>query len=59
VLGVRRWRSYRCGVVAGREVLDFGELAGLQKPARRGLRWRPGLQTRPPPRGPQQGEPRC
>jgi hypothetical protein len=32
VLGVRRWQSYRCGVIAGNEVLDFGILARLRKP---------------------------
>ena len=30
VLGVRRWRPYRCCVIAGDRVLDFGELAGLR-----------------------------
>jgi putative SbcD/Mre11-related phosphoesterase len=34
VLRTGRWRSYRCGVIVGREVLDFGELARLRRPAR-------------------------
>jgi metallophosphoesterase superfamily enzyme len=29
VLGARRWESYRCGVIAGGRVLDFGELGRL------------------------------
>jgi len=33
VLGVRRWRPFRCCVVAGGEVLDFGPVAGLRRRA--------------------------
>jgi putative SbcD/Mre11-related phosphoesterase len=29
VLGARRWRDYRCAVVAGDAVLDFGEVSRL------------------------------
>ncbi len=29
VRGSRRWRAYRCCVIAGERVLDFGELSGL------------------------------
>ncbi len=31
VIGVRRWRAFRCCVIAGDRVLDFGPLAGLKK----------------------------
>jgi putative SbcD/Mre11-related phosphoesterase len=31
VLGVRRWRDYRCGVIVGDRVLDFGPVAGLRR----------------------------
>jgi metallophosphoesterase superfamily enzyme len=31
VLGVRRWRSFRCCVIAGERVLDLGELASFRK----------------------------
>jgi putative SbcD/Mre11-related phosphoesterase len=31
VLGVRRWRDYRCGVIVGDAVLDFGPVAGLRR----------------------------
>jgi putative SbcD/Mre11-related phosphoesterase len=31
VLGVRRWRDYRCGVIAGDRVLDFGPVGGLRR----------------------------
>jgi metallophosphoesterase superfamily enzyme len=30
VLSVRRWRTYRCCVIAGEQVVDFGELATLR-----------------------------
>jgi putative SbcD/Mre11-related phosphoesterase len=30
VLGVRRWRTYRCCVIAGDRVLDFGDVARLR-----------------------------
>jgi metallophosphoesterase superfamily enzyme len=33
VLGIRRWRDYRCGVIAGDRVLDFG-LVGELRPGR-------------------------
>ncbi len=29
VVGVRRWHGYRCGVIAGERVLDFGDLSRL------------------------------
>ncbi len=29
VLGVRRWRGYRCAVIAGADVLDFGAVSRL------------------------------
>jgi putative SbcD/Mre11-related phosphoesterase len=29
VLGGRRWRDHRCAVIAGADVLDFGEVGGL------------------------------
>jgi uncharacterized protein len=35
VLGGRRWREYRCAVIAGAEVLDFGEVAQLAEMRRR------------------------
>ncbi len=31
VLNARKWRKFRCGVVAGDQVLDFGELTSLRK----------------------------
>jgi putative SbcD/Mre11-related phosphoesterase len=31
VIGVRRWRDFRCCVIADDHVLDFGPLAGLKK----------------------------
>ena len=31
VINARKWSKYRCGVVAGDRVLDFGELAALRK----------------------------
>jgi metallophosphoesterase superfamily enzyme len=31
VLGVRRWRDYRCGVIVGDRVLDFGPVGGLRR----------------------------
>ncbi|HVS39430.1 MAG TPA: hypothetical protein VMS17_27985 [Gemmataceae bacterium] len=31
VVNARKWRKYRCGVIAGDRVLDFGELASVQK----------------------------
>jgi putative SbcD/Mre11-related phosphoesterase len=31
VVGVRRWRDYRCGVIVGDRVLDFGPVAGLRR----------------------------
>lgn len=31
VIGVRRWRDYRCGVIVGDRVLDFGPVAGLRR----------------------------
>jgi metallophosphoesterase superfamily enzyme len=31
VIGVRRWRDFRCCVIAGDQVLDFGPLCGLNK----------------------------
>jgi metallophosphoesterase superfamily enzyme len=30
VVGEERWRSYRCGVIAGEEVLDFGRVGALR-----------------------------
>jgi putative SbcD/Mre11-related phosphoesterase len=35
VLGARRWRGYRCAVVAGDSVLDFGEVSRLSAARRR------------------------
>jgi metallophosphoesterase superfamily enzyme len=29
VLGVRRWQDYRCAVIVGEDVLDFGEVGRL------------------------------
>jgi putative SbcD/Mre11-related phosphoesterase len=37
VLGTRRWRDYRCAVIAGADVLDFGEVNRLSA-ARGGAR---------------------
>jgi metallophosphoesterase superfamily enzyme len=31
VVNARKWRKYRCCIVAGDQVLDFGQLAALQK----------------------------
>jgi metallophosphoesterase superfamily enzyme len=31
VLGARRWADYRCAVIAGDEVLDFGPVGGLPR----------------------------
>jgi hypothetical protein len=31
VLRGSRWRGYRCCVIAGNKVLDFGETAGLRQ----------------------------
>ncbi len=31
VINARKWQKFRCGVVAGDRVLDFGELAALRK----------------------------
>jgi hypothetical protein len=33
VRGDRRWRDFRCLVIAGDEVLDFGELGALGRRA--------------------------
>jgi metallophosphoesterase superfamily enzyme len=31
VIGARRWRAFRCYVIAGDQILDFGPLAGMKK----------------------------
>jgi metallophosphoesterase superfamily enzyme len=35
VLPGRRWADHRCGVIAGHDVLDFGELGALRKRMRK------------------------
>lgn len=49
VLGVRRWEAYRCAVVVGGEVLDFG---GLKRLAEMKQATDPGRQRSPKARGP-------
>jgi len=36
VIHTRKWRKYRCCVIAGDQVLDFGELETLRKRLDRG-----------------------
>ena len=38
VLGAQRWRAYRCCVIAGDRVLDFGAVGGLRRRVRAVLR---------------------
>jgi putative SbcD/Mre11-related phosphoesterase len=38
VLGDRHWRGYRCHVIVGSEVLDFGEVTWLQRQKEKGKR---------------------
>ena len=38
VLPGRKWQCFRCGVIAGDRVLDFGEIGALRKRLGRGPR---------------------